>query len=307
MKKKTGLISFSGGETSAFMLWWLLTHKSDEYNFIIIFANTGRENETTLEFVRLCAELFGCEIIWVEAIFEPGRTVRKGNKHKVVTFETATRNQDWKLRDDTPFEEMVKEYGLPNVKSKFSTRELKTRPITSYMRSLGIKNLTYDTFIGIRVDEFDRMAENYKELRFIYPLVKWIPFTKKHVNFWWSQKPFRLLLKGWEGNCLDCYKKYIEKLTQIMVDDPWKFEFPEYLEQKYAYYVPARKLASLAKKGKVPKLPVRIYRENRTVADIRELALVHKKQIIDDSVPTDFKDRLNEQDEACEVFSQCGD
>ena len=63
--KKHGLISFSGGETSAFMLWWLLINKSDEYDFTIVFANTGRENESTLLFVKQCAELFGCEIVWI--------------------------------------------------------------------------------------------------------------------------------------------------------------------------------------------------------------------------------------------------
>ena len=54
--KKTMLISFSGGATSGFMMWWLLKNKSDEYDFIIVFANTGRENDETLLFVKQCAE-----------------------------------------------------------------------------------------------------------------------------------------------------------------------------------------------------------------------------------------------------------
>ena len=38
--KRVGLISFSGGETSAFMLQWLLKNKSDEYDFLDISVLT---------------------------------------------------------------------------------------------------------------------------------------------------------------------------------------------------------------------------------------------------------------------------
>jgi 3'-phosphoadenosine 5'-phosphosulfate sulfotransferase (PAPS reductase)/FAD synthetase len=65
--KKKGLISFSGGETSGFMLWWLLNNKSHEYDFKVVFANTGRENEATLDFVKKCGEQFGVEIVWIES------------------------------------------------------------------------------------------------------------------------------------------------------------------------------------------------------------------------------------------------
>ena len=219
------------GETSAYMVKWLLDNKSDEYDFIVLCANTGRENDASLEFGKKCEEYFGVKVIIVEAVINENTSVDQGNRHCVVTWDTATRNQDWKRRDDTPFEQMVKMYGLANICSKFSTRELKTKPITSYMRSIGYKKGSYDTFVGLRIDEIDRGSVNAKEERIIYPLATWRPFTKKHVNFWWSMQPFRLPLKGWEGNCVDCYKKYLIKLAQIMIDDPWKFEFPEYLEK----------------------------------------------------------------------------
>lgn len=304
--KKHGLISFSGGETSAFMLQWLLKNKSNEYDFTIVFANTGRENEQTLLFVNQCAELFGCEIVWIES--NVWGSVDKGTKHVIVSFETATRNQDYKKRDNTPYEEMVKKYGIPNIKNKFSTRELKTRPIHSYMRSIGFKTATYDTFIGIRSDEFDRMDNNRKKLRFIYPLIEWIYFTKQHVNFWWNQQIFRLMLSGWEGNCVTCYKKSDEKLIQIMIDDAWKFEFDEYIEWKYEYYIPKTRIVALVKKlKKMPKTPFRLYRKNKSVQDIRNLALKHKKQPKDDSKDYVFQKSLMEETESCEVFSNCGD
>lgn len=193
--KKKALISFSGGETSGYMLWWLLNHKSEEYNFVITFANTGRENEETLEFVKNCGEYFNVKIVWLEAIirfkvryygkfktflsveekeafldsfseeqlkdqefWKMSKTkeriyrpcieeVNIGTTHKIVSFETATRNQDWKNRKDTPYEMMVKKYGLANISSRISTRELKERPIHSYMKSLGMKIGEYETFI----------------------------------------------------------------------------------------------------------------------------------------------------------------
>src|ERR1700693_4621625 len=58
------LVSFSGGETSAYMTHWLLKQKPyDEY--LVVFANTGQENEATLEFVRQCDEHFGFHTVWI--------------------------------------------------------------------------------------------------------------------------------------------------------------------------------------------------------------------------------------------------
>lgn len=352
--KKKGLISFSGGETSAFMLWWLLVNKSDEYDFKIIFANTGRENEATLNFVKACAEYFKCEVVWVEAVVrfkvqaygksriftsfeekeeyylsfsEEERNQKEvykivkgvpkhrlvieeidcGTIHKEVSFETATRNQDWKERDDTPYEMMVKKYGLGNINNRISTRELKERPIHSYLKSIGWKRKEYFTFIGIRVDEFDRMSEDRVANNMLYPLVKEKPMTKKHINFWWNLQPFRLMLKGWEGNCITCYKKSIDKLTQIMIDDSWKFEFDAYLEEKYGYYISRTRLLHMLKNNvKLPELPLRIFRDNHTVKMIQDLAKDFKKKLKDDSEAEDLQLTIYDDEESCEVFSQCG-
>lgn len=352
--KKKGLISFSGGETSAFMLWWLLMNKSDEYDFKIIFANTGRENDETLDFVKACSEYFKCEVVWVEAVIRfkvraYGKTktftsfeekekyylsfsenqrleyecykIVKGKKkmrlcieevdcgtiHKKVTYETATRNQDWKNSKDTPYEMMVKKFGLANINNRISTRELKERPIHSYLKSIGWKRSEYYTFIGIRVDEFDRMSEHRVKDKMVYPLVKEKPMTKKHINFWWNMQPFRLLLKGWEGNCVTCYKKSIDKLTQIMIDDSWKFEFDEYLETEYGYYIPRKRVLHMLKQGKeLPELPLKIFRDNHTVSMIKDLAKNFKRKIKDDSRVEDLQLTIYDDEEACEVFTACG-
>lgn len=305
--KKTMLISFSGGATSGFMMWWLLKNKSDEYDFIIVFANTGRENDETLLFVKQCAENWGIEIVWIESLITGD--VRKGTNHKVVTYETATRKNDWRFRDDTPYEKMIKKYGIPNIENRFSTRELKDRPITSYMRSLGFKNGSYETAIGIRVDEFDRMSENAKQRHFVYPLISWKPFTKKHVNFWWAQQSFKLQLKGYWGNCVDCYKKYLHKLYAIAQESPEEFDFAIAMEKKYENYLPEGRRKALEKKGKpIPPPPYRFYREKKSAFEILEISKTFTKVMVDDSLDTNVQNDLFEDDtESCEVFTNCGD
>jgi hypothetical protein len=304
--KKKGLISFSGGETSAFMLWWLLNNKSNEYDFTIVFANTGRENNETLDFIKKCAEHFGVEIVWIES--NVWGNVKKMTKHVVVNYETATRNQDWRKSRNTPYEQMVIKYGLASISNRFSTRELKDRPIQSYMRSLGFSDDEYEIFVGLRYDELDRQNETKDEKRsFVYPLIKWLKWTKKHINFWWSQMPFRLELKGWEGNCVCCYKKQIEKIIQIYLDNAWKLDFEIYLEFMYEYYIPERRIEFMVKKLKpIPTGPFRIFRDNTSTTEIIEKSKKHQKKVKDDAVDVSFQTILFQDSESCEVFSRCG-
>ena len=61
-------ISFSGGRTSAYMLYRILeAHQmSLPKEAIVCFANTGKEEEATLKFVHDCEKNWGVEIHWLE-------------------------------------------------------------------------------------------------------------------------------------------------------------------------------------------------------------------------------------------------
>ena len=222
---KNLFISFSGGETSAFMTIWLLKNMRQFYaDVVIVFANTGKENEETLEFVQKCSEEFGFPVVWVEAVVHHGS--KTGTTHKVVSFETAS-------RDGEPFEEVIKKYGIPNAGWLHCTRELKTNPLYSYIRSIGWKKGTFETAIGMRVDEIGRANEKAAEIGIIYPLITDYPATKPMINEWWEKQSFRLPLKGYQGNCDFCWKKSLRKHLTIIKEKPEVFDWPERMESLY--------------------------------------------------------------------------
>lgn len=227
------LVSFSGGETSGCMTKYILDEWVNRYDeIIVIFANTSQENEETLEFVDMCDLFFGFKTVWVEAVIHPDKGV--GTRHKVVDFITAKRSGEI-------FEEVIKKYGIPNSSFPHCTRELKLHPITSYVRSLGWKKGSYDTAIGIRIDEIDRMDAKKDKLRFIYPLVSEKPMSKPDINYWWSNQIFRLNLKGYQGNCKWCWKKTDRKHFTLISENLSIYDFPQKMEEKYGWVGPEEK------------------------------------------------------------------
>lgn len=221
-QKKRLLISFSGGETSAMMTHLLL--KNNTYDDVkVVFANTGQENEETLDFINHCDEYYGFNVVWVETKVYHGE--RKGSSYTIVDYKSAS-----KLGE--PFEEIIKKYGIPNQKQPICTRELKLAPITKYVRSLGWDNGTYDTAIGIRFDEMDRVSSKYVENNIVYPLVD-LKISKKEVREFWEKQPIRLNLHEHQGNCKWCWKKSKRKLLTLAKNTPEIFDFPMRMEQEY--------------------------------------------------------------------------
>ncbi len=309
--KKKLLVTFSGGETSAFMGQYLNKEMQDEYEMLFVFANTGMESNETLDFVNKCEKKFGINVNWIEA--KVYHNAKKSCGFTKVDYLTATRNTDWKTTTDTPFEEVVKKYGIPNHSRLHCTRELKMNPIKAFAKSIW-GNEKYYLALGIRIDEIDRMNAKKEELRLVYPLIQkeMQPMTKKHINFWWANQEFRLNLKGYQGNCGACYKKSDNKLMQMVLDDVNYFEFLAYLEDKYGNpngKIPQKvKTIEVDENGEeyeiwgLEKLPKEEYknvffRNFISAKEMIEKAKQFNGTIIDDHIET----------ESCEVFSSCGD
>jgi len=208
-------ISFSGGRTSAYMLWRVLQSNGglpDEA--IVCFANTGKEDEATLEFVRDCEANWGVKINWLE--FRDNE-----KKYEVVSFETASRNGE-------PFETLIKKRNyLPNPVSRFCTVELKVRTIHRYLKNNGWKE--WDSMLGIRADEKRRLAkignQDYgKHEEKIAPLGE-ANITKQDVGDFWKQQSFDLKLPNingvtMHGNCDLCYLKGGAQILSLIQEKP---------------------------------------------------------------------------------------
>lgn len=209
-------ISFSGGRTSGMLLGKVLEAHGGKMpaGGHVVFANTGREHERTLEFVRDCAAGFGVEIAWVERDRESDAGMR------VVTFDTAS-------RDGQPFEQLIRsKQALPNFMRRFCTEDLKVRAIAKYLNSIGVEEGTM--LVGLRADEPRRVARVQGDERegFLYDC----PISRAghhigDVGAYWSSMPWDLRLPNDDrafGNCDLCFLKGKRVLERVLREEPEK-------------------------------------------------------------------------------------
>jgi len=205
------VVSFSGGRTSALMLHHMLEAWGGELpaDVHVLFANTGKEREETLEFVRDCAEHWKVLVRWLEY-----RNDEQGWAE--VDFASASRKGE-------PYSALIlKRKYLPNPVTRFCTEELKIRVFRNWMKASGFEHWT--NAVGLRFDEpgrVARMSANNRGERWdvACPLYD-ARITKADVEKFWGGQPFDLKLKPWEGNCDLCFLKGRAKRMRIMRDRP---------------------------------------------------------------------------------------
>ena len=194
------MISFSGGRTSAFMLWSILQAHGGTLpdDVRVCFANTGKEREETLRFVHECETRWGVRVHWVEF-----RDTKAG--FDLVGFNSAS-------RDGAPFQAMIdKKKRLPNWKERWCTDRLKVQPMTDFAASLGLVPGEYAEVIGLRYDEGMRIMKGIANAekrgrKCMWPLSR-ARVTKADVMAFWRAQAFDLGLEPWEGNCDLCFLK----------------------------------------------------------------------------------------------------
>lgn len=227
------LISFSGGRTSAYMMWWIYNEwpDRDKWEKIAVFANTGKEAAGTLDFVDECSVAWGIPVVWVE-----GYPSEKGKgwkvEHKVVTYETASRNGE-------PFAAMISRLGIPSSAAPFCSDQLKKNAILSYLKSIGWGEHT--KALGIRADEPKRLANSKKKKNVIYPFAHLYPVKNTDVIAWWERQDFNLEIHPDEGNCDGCWKKSFSVLYRIAQRNPELFSWWQEMTDKFGSANPRTK------------------------------------------------------------------
>lgn len=218
------LISFSGGRTSAMMLFLILWAHGGKLpaDVYVCFANTGKEREETLRFVYEIGVHFGVHIYWLEwrwrAGGREGREVPPSKRFEEVGLNSASRNGE-------PFEALInRKRMLPNVAIRFCTAELKIDTMKQFMLANGHKKWT--NAVGLRADEIRRINKQKKrndkgKERFttFWPLLKGDIRVRDVWKFWLGGNAdpkrlteplplgFDLGLYPYEGNCDACFLK----------------------------------------------------------------------------------------------------
>jgi 3'-phosphoadenosine 5'-phosphosulfate sulfotransferase (PAPS reductase)/FAD synthetase len=222
------VISFSGGRTSAYMLWRVLQAHGGTLpgDVLVCFANTGREHEATLRFVHDCATHWGVQVRWVEFRCDP--PAKPGGKARLwaeeVGFNSASRNGE-------PFEAMIRQRKfLPNPVSRFCTTELKIRTIRRWCVKHYGNAITWTQVVGLRADEPrrvermqdpDRRKKAGRERRAVALPLAAAGITKADVLAFWREQSFDLGLRGaWEGNCDGCFLKRKSFIARLWQDYP---------------------------------------------------------------------------------------
>jgi 3'-phosphoadenosine 5'-phosphosulfate sulfotransferase (PAPS reductase)/FAD synthetase len=240
MSKPANIASFSGGQTSGYMLRRLMDSEPDfDSRFRVVFENTGREHDATLDFVRDVEKHWGVHVTWLEYTRVPAvevdpMLVPEGRKRanllkaqeaglgahwfREVNYETAARRGQ-----PGPFDELLKWLAaLPNVRGRSCSAFLKRRTLQRYLEAQ--ETGPYNCYIGIRADEAHRATEiiaNLDDRNEIpqFPLIE-SGIRKADVDAWWNTHPFRLNIPNHMGNCDMCFLKAFWKRVKCAQDDP---------------------------------------------------------------------------------------
>jgi len=222
--KENHVVNFSGGRTSAYMVWLFEQRKKHEdINVEYIYCDTGAEHTNTYKFIREVVEHFGIELTCLRTIISMEFGV--GPSYRVVNLSECK-------QDLEPFLDVCRKHGTPTVTSPKCSDRMKGVPADKYCDDKYGRG-RYFRWLGIRADEQRRIKTTERQLDFFAKqkrvkgwvlttryLAQMSNITKSEVLDWWEDQPFNLELEEHLGNCVFCIKKGANKLALAAKDEP---------------------------------------------------------------------------------------
>lgn len=257
--KEPSIVSFSGGRTSAFMLYKIISAHGGKLpeHIKVVFCNTGKEMPQTLDFVKECGDRWDINIEWLElcGINKDGYKPKEGGRDWI--FEYRITDFDNCFKNGEPFEILIDHYGkLPNHTNRFCTFLLKQRAIIWYERIKDLDNP--DHILGLRYDEphrVHRIKARKDNKEHICPLYD-AKHTSHDVQEFWNKSNFDLNLiyrnghTVW-GNCDMCFLKGKSQLNYMMKQTPeladWWIEQEERTGKTFKYDTSFKELRDIDK------------------------------------------------------------
>lgn len=243
----TNVVSFSGGRTSAFLVYLMEQKRLAGADVHYVFMDTGAEHPKTYEFVRNVAREWGIPLVCIRAEINPQQGI--GVRHRVVSIDEIG-------QDLVPWRDMLRKYGAPDAARPHCTNKMKQRPYDDFIKAEFGAGIT--TWIGIRDDEPRRLTPK-PGIRYLAELTD---ADKQEILDWWSYQPFDLGIDEHLGNCVFCVKKSDGKLNLAARDEREAFE-------RFVALVEGDEVRTEGLKN--PELSKKMYRGHRTLSDIATL------------------------------------
>lgn len=200
------VVSFSGGRTSAYLVYLMEHRRKDGEDIHYVYMDTGAEHPKTYEFIRNIVKNWNIDLHCLRVIPDP--EMGKASSYEELSVDDIG-------PDLIPWKRMLNKYGHPYVGGAFCTDRMKSVPFTKYCQErFGKEN--YHTWLGIRADEPNRLRD---APGFSY-LADISDFEKQDVLDWWEEQPFDLGIQEHLGNCVFCIKKSMQKVALATMDEP---------------------------------------------------------------------------------------
>ena len=258
--KEPSIISFSGGRTSGYMLYKILqAHSGVLPDYCrVVFCNTGKEMQQTLDFVNDCQKNWGVNIDWLELSGVDKHGYKPTENSRDWIFKYRITDYDNCFKNGEPFETLINHYNkLPNATNRFCTYLMKQRAIIWYEKINKLVNPTH--ILGLRYDEphrVHRIKARKDNKHHICPLYD-EKITNTDVAEFWRKSNFdlRLIAKNGHtvfGNCDMCFLKGKNQLTHMMREKKdlanWWIEQEEKTGKTFKYDISFKELRDKDKK-----------------------------------------------------------